>query len=106
MSESGPQPRILLVEDDELLSEVLRGLLKRVGDVWWVGSAEEALAQLPSADWNLIIADIELPGMNGLEFLRIAHDQRPEIAALVVSGQAQFEYAVEAIRAGADDYVT
>jgi LmbE family N-acetylglucosaminyl deacetylase/ActR/RegA family two-component response regulator len=98
--------QILLVEDDELLSDVLRGLLKPVGEVSCVGSAEDGLSQLSSADWNLIIADIELPGMNGLEFLRIVHDQRPEIAALVVSGQAQFKYAVEAIRAGADDYVT
>jgi LmbE family N-acetylglucosaminyl deacetylase/CheY-like chemotaxis protein len=106
MPEPGPTANILLVEDDELLSDVMRGLLKPVGEVWCVGSAEDALAQLPNSDWNLIIADIELPGMNGLEFLRLAHDRRPEIAALVVSGQAQFEYAVEAIRAGADDYVT
>ncbi len=106
MSKREPSASILLVEDDELLSDVLRALLKPVGEVWRVGSAEDALAQLANSDWNLIIADIELPGMNGLEFLRIAHDQRPEIAALVVSGQAQFSYAVEAIRAGADDYVT
>jgi LmbE family N-acetylglucosaminyl deacetylase len=106
MSDLGPTASILLVEDDELLSDVLRALLMPVAEVWCVGSAEEALAQLPNADWNLIIADIELPGINGIEFLRIAHDQRPEIAALVVSGQAQFQYAVEAIRAGADDYVT
>lgn len=106
MSTNDPAVRILLVEDDELLGDVLRGLLKPVGEVWRAGSAEDAIVQLSGTDWDLIIADIELPGMNGLEFLRIAHDRHPEIAALVVSGQAQFKYAVEAIRAGADDYVT
>ena len=97
---------ILLVEDDELLADVMRALLRPIAEVRWAVSAEQALELLPSGKWNLIIADIELPGMNGLEFLRIAHDRRPEISALVVSGQAQFSYAVEAIKAGADDYVT
>jgi LmbE family N-acetylglucosaminyl deacetylase/CheY-like chemotaxis protein len=106
MPASDPQAAILLVEDDDLLADVLRGLLAPLGEVVWAPSAEEALTRLSGSDWNLIIADIELPGMNGLEFLRLARDQRPEIAALVVSGQTQFSYAVEAIRAGADDYVT
>ncbi len=106
MAQPDPSAAILLVEDDDLLADVLRGILRPLGEVVWAPSAEEALSRLPGSDWNLIIADIELPGMNGLEFLRIARDQRPEVAALVVSGQTQFQYAVEAIRAGADDYVT
>ena len=106
MPGSSSQAAILLVEDDDLLADVLRGLLRPLADVVWTPSAEEALTRLSGSDWNLIIADIELPGMNGLEFLRIARAQRPEITALVVSGQTQFQYAVEAIRAGADDYVT
>jgi LmbE family N-acetylglucosaminyl deacetylase/CheY-like chemotaxis protein len=99
-------PSILLLEDDELLADILRKVLSDAGEIVWASSAEDALALLSDRDWDLIIADIELPGMDGLEFLQIARTRNPEVASLVVSGRTRFDYAVEAIRAGADDYVT
>ena len=100
------RPRILLVEDDELLAEVVAGLLEPLGGVRWTDNAEEALALLPTSSWDLIVADIELPGMNGIEMIELLKREHPHTSTLIVSGRASFDYAIEAIRAGADDYMT
>jgi len=98
--------RILLVEDDELLAEVVTSLLEPLGGVRWTDNAEEALTLLPSSPWDLIVADIELPGMNGIEMIEQLKRDHAHTATLIVSGRASFDYAIEAIRAGADDYMT
>jgi LmbE family N-acetylglucosaminyl deacetylase len=98
-------PTVLLVEDDDLLAEVLKGLLAPHAQVTWAASAEGALELLPTCDWDLLISDIELPGMDGLALVRIARDRHPQISALMLSGHADFDHAVAAIRAGADDYL-
>jgi DNA-binding response OmpR family regulator len=106
MGVTDQKTRILLVEDNRVIAEVMQRLLRDVGDVTWVADGEAALGQLGIADWNLLITDIELPGMDGLELLRAARSREPSPAALVVSGHEKFEYVVEAIRAGATDYIT
>lgn len=98
-------PCLLLVEDDDLLAEVLTVVLSPHADVTWAPSAEAALEFLGTRDWDLLICDIELPGMDGLEFVRVARERHPQISALMLSGHADFEHAVAAIRAGADDYL-
>ena len=98
--------RILLVEDDELLAEVVAGLLAPLGGVRWTDNAEEALTLLPASSWDLIVADIELPGMNGIQMIERLKREHPHTSTLIVSGRASFDYAIEAIRAGADDYMT
>ena len=105
MAPSGA-PRILLVEDDGLLAEVVAGLLEPLGGVRWADNAEEALRLLPSSTWELVVADIELPGMNGIEMIERLKRDYPHTSTLIVSGRASFDYAIEAIRAGADDYMT
>lgn len=97
---------ILVVEDDGDLAELIQMTLAPIGTAQTVTSAERALELLGSRDWNLIITDIGLPGMDGLEFLQIVQDRAPSAARLVVSGQERFELAVDAIRAGAVDYIT
>lgn len=98
-------PTLLLIEDDDLLAELLTAMLAPYATVTWAASAEAALDLLPTSDWDLLISDIELPGMNGLEFVRIAREQYPQASALMLPGHADFEHAVAAIRAGADDYL-
>ena len=63
----GQQPpeggrHVLLVEDDEILAEVVTEVLDSLADVSWAGSAEAALELLPERRWDLMVADIELPG--------------------------------------------
>lgn len=97
--------RILFVEDDEVLAAVVQELLGRLGEVCWAPSAEEAVALLPQRPWDLLVCDIDLPGMNGHEMVRRAKAADPLLATLMLSGHTSFEQAVEAIRAGADDYL-
>ena len=96
---------VLLVEDDEVLASVLREILSPLGEVMWTASGEAATEVLGVRAWDLIVY-IELPGINGIEFLEIASQTDPDLASLVLSGHSSFEYAVAAIRASADDYMT
>ena len=72
----------------------------------WAGSAERALELLPERRWDLIVADIELPEANGIEFIGSAREADSTLSTLIVSGRSSFDYAIGAIRAGADDYMT
>jgi LmbE family N-acetylglucosaminyl deacetylase/CheY-like chemotaxis protein len=100
-----PHPALLLVEDDDVLAELLVVLLDTVADVTWSVSAEAALEEVPRRDWDLIVSDIDLPGMDGIAFVREAKRHLPHVATLMLSGHSDFEHAVAAIRAGADDFL-
>jgi LmbE family N-acetylglucosaminyl deacetylase/ActR/RegA family two-component response regulator len=97
---------ILLVEDDDILAGLLVEILGGLGEVTWAASAEDAQAQLSSRPWDLIVADVELPGETGIHLVERAKASHPLCSTLIVSGRSSFEYAVGAIRAGADDYLT
>lgn len=97
---------ILLVEDDDILAGLLVEILGGLGEVVWSASAEEAEGHLSSRQWDLVVADVELPGRTGLEVVERARALHPLCSTLIVSGRSSFEYAVGAIRAGADDYLT
>ena len=101
-----PAARILLVEDDEVGATLLVELLGSLGDVHWTTSAEQALEIVGGRDWDLIVTDIDLPGIDGLELVRRVKRERPQLATLILSGHSSFDYAVAAMRAGADDYMT
>jgi LmbE family N-acetylglucosaminyl deacetylase/CheY-like chemotaxis protein len=100
------KPRILLVEDGEVVAELIRRTLADIGEVSVVTSAEDALDRLLDGEWNLVLVDVELPGMNGLELLELAKSRYPQLMAIVVSAREKFDYAVKAIRAGAVDYIS
>jgi LmbE family N-acetylglucosaminyl deacetylase/ActR/RegA family two-component response regulator len=97
---------LLLVEDDDLLASVMTEILAPVADVRWTASAEDAMQILTDEHWDLVVADIELPGMSGIDFIMHSKVAQPVVSTLVVSGRTGFEDAVSAIRAGADDYLT
>jgi LmbE family N-acetylglucosaminyl deacetylase len=102
----GRKAHILLVEDDESVGNYLVRVLGRLGDVHWSTDAEQAKTVVRGSDWDLIVSDIELPGMNGLDFVRATKIGQPLIATLILSGHSSFEHAVAALRVGADDYAT
>jgi LmbE family N-acetylglucosaminyl deacetylase len=97
---------LLLVEDDDLLASVMTEILAPIADVRWAASAEEAMQLLTGEHWDLVVADIELPGMSGIDFIVHSKVAQPVASTLVVSGRSGFQDAVSAIRAGADDYLT
>jgi LmbE family N-acetylglucosaminyl deacetylase len=96
---------VLLVEDDELLAAVLLELAGSLGEAFWAPSAEQALDVLDSEDWDLLVTDIELPGIDGLELARLVRRSHPPIAVLVLTAHSSVEYAVQALRADADDFM-
>jgi LmbE family N-acetylglucosaminyl deacetylase len=99
------RPSVLLVEDDEVLAAVVRELLSTHAQVDWVTSAEEALDRALRGRYDLVLADIELPGLSGLDLVGRLTEAQPHVATLIVSGRTSFDDAVAAIRAGADDYL-
>jgi LmbE family N-acetylglucosaminyl deacetylase/CheY-like chemotaxis protein len=97
--------QILLVEDDEILAGVVRELLGELGAVDWTAEAEAAVERVGTHRYDLVVSDIQLPGMNGIDFVRTLTERQPELATLILSAAASFDSAVQALRAGADDYM-
>ncbi|MGD0981765.1 MAG: response regulator [Solirubrobacteraceae bacterium] len=98
--------RILLVEDDPIFAAVTAEVMRERALVRWTPTAEAALAAAGEKDWDLIITDIELPGMSGLELVMKIKAAQPHVATLILTGHRSFDNAVEAIRVGADDFLT
>ncbi|MBI5074132.1 MAG: sigma-54-dependent Fis family transcriptional regulator [Nitrospirae bacterium] len=98
--------RLLLVEDEETLRESLKRVFIREGyDVEAAADAETALVFLQERSYDLIITDIILPGIDGIELLKRCREQNPEQLIIVMTAFASLETAVEALRGGAYDYI-
>jgi len=98
---------ILVVDDDESLRRVIQVQLERVG--YRVGTApngEKALSLLRQTPYDLAITDLRMPGLSGLDLLRRIRSDHPDVIVVMMTAFATIETAVEAMRAGAYDYVT
>jgi len=104
---SDPAPAILVVDDEPRVCELLNALLKRQGyDVQTCHSADDALQCLAQRPFDMVITDLKMPGTNGLSLIQKVKAMKADIAAVMVTGYATVETAVDALRHGADDYVT
>ena len=98
--------RVLIVEDEDNARKGYEQLLQRWGcDVLGVGTAEEALAKFGSYQPDTLIADVELPGMNGLDLLKQLGPELYDVPAIIITGKGSEERAVAAIEAGAFWYI-
>lgn len=101
------QPRVLVVEDDETVADVIREvLMDQPYQVGFAASAEDAIAMFTPEPPDLILTDISLPGKSGLDVMREARAVDPEVAVILMTGYASVQTAIDALRQGADDYVT
>ena len=99
--------RVLLVDDDRSLCEWLESALTKRGlTVTWRTSADEGFALLDAEDFDLVIADLNMRGMNGLELCQRIAGSRPDTPVIVITAFGSLETAVAAIRAGAYDFIT
>jgi two-component system copper resistance phosphate regulon response regulator CusR len=99
--------KLLVVEDDKTVGQyVKRGLEEQQYIADWVTDGAEALRVVSAVPYDLIILDLRLPSMNGLEVLRTLRDRGLTLPVLVLTAQDSVEFKVDALRAGADDYVT
>jgi DNA-binding NtrC family response regulator len=98
--------RVLIVEDEENARRGYEQLLQRWGyEVLGVGAAEDALAKFGSFQPDTVIADVELPGMNGLDLLKQLGPELTDVPAIIITGKGSEERAVAAIEAGAFWYI-
>ena len=103
----GPAPRILVVDDEPSMREMLRIVLRRDGyDVVVAKSGKEAIALLQREPVDLLLSDIRMPDISGVEVLRAAKAQDRDIVAFMMTAYASTDTAVEAMRLGAVDYFT
>ena len=100
---SGP---VLLVDDDPAVGKVLGALLTQAGiDNQFAPNAAEALAALQQRPFDVVVTDLRMPGMDGLELLRRVAASWPETSVVMLTAHGTVPLAVEAMKAGAADFV-
>jgi diguanylate cyclase (GGDEF)-like protein len=97
---------VLVVEDEPGIRDVLQEFLTRSYQCTAVDSAEEALALISAQRFDLILSDITMPGMSGLEMVPRIRIVAPQTMVVMISGLQTIECAIAAMRAGAFDYIT
>jgi len=99
--------KILVVEDEHAIRLALKGLLKREGhSVELAEDGRVAIERLESEAFDLVITDLALGrGASGMDVLRVARQERPETAVIMITAHGSEKIAVEAMKSGADDYV-
>ncbi len=98
--------RILIVDDEEVLRDVLEVVLRREGfDVVLAASGEEALNLLEGEDVDLIILDIMLPGISGIDTLRAIRIANPNLPVIIITAFSSIDGAIEAMKHGAFHYI-
>ncbi len=100
------EERILVVDDDRVIREGLQRILKAEGYlVEALSSGRQAVDRLEEADFDLIITDLKMPGMNGLEVLQAIKSEHPDLPVILITGYAAIDNAVEVMKSGASDYL-
>jgi DNA-binding NtrC family response regulator len=99
--------RLLIVEDERSIQLALSGLFRREGhDVGLADGGEDAVAQLRAEPWDLVLTDLSLGrGPSGMDVLKAAKELRPEAAVVMITAHGSEKLAVQAMQAGAEDYV-
>ncbi len=101
------QPRILVIDDEEIARKNLSHILEK--DAYEVLTAEDgrdALSKLSAASFDVVISDLKMPGVNGMEILETIRQTRPDTRVVMVTGFATVPSAVEAMKKGAFSYIS
>ena len=99
------QASILIVDDEEPIVALLTHLLSPDYRCSSARSGDEAVRLLQSQDFDIVLAEIGLPGISGLELCRYVVEKSPATAVIIISGRVETEMTIEAMHAGAFDYV-
>jgi two-component system response regulator HydG len=99
--------RILIAEDEEItLKHILSTLQKEGYDVTGVPDGREALKKIDNELFDILIADIKMPGLSGIELLEKVRERRLDTEVIIITGYGSISSAVDAIKKGARDYIT
>jgi DNA-binding response OmpR family regulator len=106
IEEGKGQVRILIVDDDAGIADILRDLVSREGRFVHVCyDGLKALAELQAKPYDLLILDLFIPGVEGLEVFKYAKQVNSEVLVIIITGFATLETAIAAIKEGAYDYI-
>ena len=98
--------RLLLVEDDHILgSSLKKALEKHAYGVDWIQDGESALAAMENSSFEIVILDVNLPKINGLEVLKAARQNRNSTPIILLTAKDSPHYKVNGLDSGADDYI-
>jgi two-component system response regulator HydG len=98
--------RVLIVDDDRPMCQMLaRGLAKKGFDCQWRTAADEALDYVAGAELDVVVTDVRMAGMNGLELCERIVTNRPDLPVVVITAFGSLETAIAAIRVGAYDFI-
>ena len=101
--------KILIIEDEPAIRRVLTKILSEESDTYIVDEAEDGvqgLEKIKNEDYDLVLCDIKMPKMDGVEVLEAAKKIKPEIQMVMISGHGDLETAVNTMRLGAFDYIS
>ncbi|WP_339888146.1 sigma-54 dependent transcriptional regulator [uncultured Flavobacterium sp.] len=102
-------PKILIIEDEATIRRVLIKILSEENDSYVVEEAEDGLQgieKIKNEDYDLVLCDIKMPRMDGVEVLEAVKKIKPEIPMVMISGHGDLETAVNTMRLGAFDYIS
>ncbi len=97
--------RILFIEDDDMLGKATTLGLRKDFTVDWFQSGEEGLTATETSDFDLLLLDINLPGMSGLELLKKIRDRQIDMPVLLLTARDRTEQKIKGLDLGADDYM-
>jgi DNA-binding NtrC family response regulator len=98
--------KILIIDDEMIMRESLAGWLKRDGhDVVSAASGEDAMQILKNSRFDILLVDIKMEGMSGLDVLRLVKESDPDVAVVMITAYGSISTAVEAMKKGAYDYL-
>jgi len=101
--------KILIIEDEAAIRRVLTKILSEENDTYQVEDAEDGLSgfeKIKSNDYDLVLCDIKMPKMDGVELLEAVKKIKPEIPMVMISGHGDMETAINTMRLGAFDYIS
>lgn len=101
--------KVLLADDHAIIRDGLRQILADTADLVVAGEAAnglELMQQVRDQDWDVLVLDISMPGRSGLELIHMVKDEKPRLPILIFSMHHEEQYAVRALRAGAQGYLT
>ena len=96
---------VLVVDDDENIRDTLYELISEEYSCQTAETADKALARLDAESYDIVLTDISMPGLSGLELLGHIRQRHPDTTVIVISGISDQEYAQGMIRLGAFDYL-
>src|SRR5690554_333940 len=106
MSVNEEQAYVLVVDDEGAIRYSITKTLQRVGyHVEAAASGEEALEMMKNQNYDVVLTDIRMPGLTGVELLRRIKEEAPDAVVILLTGYASLETAIESLRLGAHDYL-